>query len=69
MLLLQNAGRECFLCIPLQDFHGPLEQYGSCIHSLICKMHCAAGYLDPIFQSLFLRVKPRKRGKQSRMDV
>ncbi len=69
MLFPENPGGKTLNGIVLSNWNLGLENYWSSVDCLLGEVDCAPSYPDPVFQGLFLRLKPRKGGKKSRVYV
>src|SRR5215469_4519496 len=69
MLLLQNPSRENLRRIVIENRYRPLQNDDAMVHSLVDKVHGAAGDLHAVIKRLVLSIKPRKGRQQRRMNV
>jgi hypothetical protein len=60
VFLLQNTGRQAFLGIPLQHFHGALHQNWPRIDPFVGNVHRASGHFRSMLQCLPLCMKTRE---------
>src|SRR5690606_15402473 len=69
VLFGEDARRKRLDRIIIEDGHDALFDDRAAVERLIDEVNGAAGPLHPVFESLALRIEPRERGQQARMDV
>jgi len=69
MLFHKNPLRQRVRVIRIQNRNSALQHHHPMVQVLVHKMHRASGNLHPVIESLRLRIKPRKRRQQRRMNI
>ena len=69
VLFGEDAGRERFERVPVEDRDGGLQKDRAAVEVFVNEMHCTSGHLDAMNKRLVLRVETGECGKQGGMDV
>src|SRR4051794_10863145 len=69
VLLLQDSRPKRLLGVAVQYRHAALHDDGAVVTIFVNEMHSAARDLNSVVERLLLRVQPRERRQQRRMDV